>query len=239
MSPTLSSAEVYHTGSKVNLFFSEHVTVPRILYTIRSIVNVNLGQFFIAVLTLEVDGDQVRPSSASIHGLSLQLQLYPSDRVTESQRVKVSYDNIFASDAVGLFIDRVGNPLANFGATSAQNLSNRADAEESDVGELVLSRNEFRVTEGETKGYTVALESQPSDSVTVAVSSSSSKLSANRDSLTFTTDNWNTPQRVRLTANHDDDDLNYWVAVTNRGSGGGYEGARKWVFVVIDDDDGE
>ena len=85
----------------------------------------------------------------------------------------------------------------------------------------------------------MALESQPSDSVTVAISSSSSKLSADRDSLTFTTDNWNTPQRVRLTANHDDDDLNYWVAVTNRSSGGGYEGARKWVFVVIDDDDGE
>ena len=239
VSPTLSSAEVHHTGSKVNLFFSEHVTVPRILYTIRSIVNVNLGQFFIAVLTLEVDGNQVRPSSASLHGLSLQLHLNASDRVTESQRVKVSYDNIFASDAVGLFIDRVGNPLANFGATSAQNLSNRADAEESDVGELVLSRTEFRITEGETKGYTVALESQPSDSVTVAISSSSSKLSANRDSLTFTTDNWDAPQRVRLTANHDDDDLNYWVAVTNRGSGGGYQGARKWVLVVIDDDDGE
>ena len=239
VSPTLSSAEVLHTGSTVNLFFSEHVTVPRILYTIRSIVNVNLGQFFIAVLTVEVDGDQVRPSSASIHGLSLQLHLYPSDRVTDSQRVKVSYDNIFARDAVGLFIDRAGNPLANFGATSARNTSNQADTEEPDVGELVLSRNEFRITEGETKGYTVALESQPSDSVTVAISSSSSKLSANRDSLTFTTNNWNTPQRVRLTANHDDDDLNYWVAVTNRSSGGGYEGARKWVLVVIDDDDGE
>ena len=85
----------------------------------------------------------------------------------------------------------------------------------------------------------MALASQPSDSVTVAVSSSSSKLSANRDSLTFTTDNWNTPQRVRLSANHDDDELNYWVSVANRASGGGYEGARKWVFVVIDDDDGE
>ena len=34
VSPTLSSAEVYHTGRTVNLFFSEHVTVPRILYTI-------------------------------------------------------------------------------------------------------------------------------------------------------------------------------------------------------------
>ncbi len=235
--PTLSSAEVYHTGRKVNLFFSEHVTVPRILYTIRSIVNVNLGQFFIAVLTLEVDGDQVRPSSASLHGLSLQLNLYASNQVTESQRVKISYDNIFASDAVGLFIDRAGNPLANFGATTVQNASNQADADESNVGELVLSRNEFRITEGETKGYTVALESQPSDSVTVAISSSSSKLSANRDSLTFTTDNWYTPQRVRLTANQDDDDLNYWVSVTNRGSGGGYQGARKWVLVVIDDDE--
>ncbi|MDE3001008.1 MAG: hypothetical protein OXU79_18185 [Gemmatimonadota bacterium] len=239
VSPTLSSAEVHHTGSKVNLFFSEHVDVPRILYTIRSIVNVNLGQFFIAVLTLEVDGDQVRPSSASIHGLSLQLHLYPSNRVTESQGVEVSYDNIFARDAVGLFIDRAGNPLANFEATSVQNASNQADSAEPDVGELALSRTEFRITEGERKGYTVALASQPSDSVTVAVSSSSTKLSANRDSLIFTTDNWYTPQRVRLTANHDDDDLNYWVAVTNRASGGGYQGARKWVLVVIDDDDGE
>ena len=239
VSPTLSSAEVYHTGSRVNLFFSEHVDVPRILYTIRSIVNVNLGQFFIAVLSLEVDGDQVRPSSASLHGLSLQLNLYASNRVTESQRVKVSYDNIFARDAVGLFIDRAGNPLANFDATSVPNNSNQADTDEPDVGELVLSRNEIRIIEGERKGYTVALASQPSDSVTVAVSSSSSKLSANRDSLTFTTDNWNTPQRVRLSANHDDDELNYWVSVANRASGGGYEGARKWVFVVIDDDDGE
>ncbi len=239
VSPTLSSAEVYHTGSKVNLFFSEHVTVPRILYTIRSIVNVNLGQFFIAVLTVEVDGDQVRPSSASLHGLSLQLNLPASSRVTESQRVKVSYDNIFARDAVGLFIDRVGNPLANFDATSVPNNSNQADADEPDVGELALSRDEIRITEGETRGYTLALASQPSDSVTVVVSSSSSKLSTNRDSLTFTTGNWSTAQRVRLTASQDDDDLNYWVAVTNTGSGGGYDGAKRWVLVVIDDDDGE
>ncbi len=235
--PTRSSAEVLHTGRQVNLFFSEQVTIPRILRTISGIVNVNLGQFYIAVLTLEVDGDQVRPSSASLHGLTLQLGLNASNRVTENQRVKISYDNIFARDAVGLFIDRVGNPMANFGAATAQNLSNQADAEEPDVGQLVLSRNELRINEGETRGYTVALESQPSDSVTVAVSSSSSKLSANRDSLTFTTDNWHVAQRVRLTASQDDDDLNYWVAVTNRGSGGGYDDTRKWVLVVIDDDD--
>ena len=111
VSPTLSSAEVYHTGGKVNLFFSEHVEVPRILYTIRSIVNVNLGQFYIAVLTLEVDGHQVRPSSASLHGLSLQLRFSPSNRVTESQEVEVSYDNIFARDAAGLVEDAGAHTL--------------------------------------------------------------------------------------------------------------------------------
>ena len=231
--PTLLN-DVVAWGEYITLNFSETITVPEILRTISSSVNVDLGQFYIAVISVTVDGDLVKPSSATINDAQLRLNLAAS--VTQSQRVNVAYDNIFARDAVGLFIDRVGNPLQNFSSTPVSNVSNVPDAEESDVKDLVLSLTELRVTEGESGTYTVKLEAQPSDSVNVYLSSSSNKLSVNPGVLIFTADNWNTAQTVTLSAHQDDDDLNYWVLVeTYTGSSGGdYESA---FLVVIDDDD--
>ncbi len=233
--PTFKEATILSPGNYVNVYFKEAIDVPAILRTISSQVNVNLGQFYIAVMRVKVDGDVVRPSSASLHGTILRLNLNPP--VTQSQSVRVDYNNIFARDAVGLFIDRAGNPLANFGTKRVWNQSQVADAEESNVPKLVLSLTELTVTEGESETYTVTLEKVPSDSVSVNISSSTTKLSVSPASLAFATDNWDTAQTVTLSAVEDSDDLNYWVLVTHTGSGGGYEGAKKWMRVVIDDDD--
>ena len=235
--PTLTGVWTQAEGTHVYLSYSEEVTYPGILDRISRFVNVDPSQFFAAVLSVEVDGDLVKPrSTVAIHG-GWKVRL--PDPVTRGQEVTVAYDNIFARDAPGLFIDRAGNPLANFGSTQGTNRSSVADAEESGGGELTLSRTELRVDEGASDTYTVALASQPSDTVGVALESSSSKLSASPDSLTFTADNWSTAQTVTLTASEDDDELNYWVGVTHKGRGGGYDGAREYVLVVIDDDDGE
>ena len=233
--PKFDTADISSDGTYINVNFTEYITVPEILRTISRSVNVDLGQFYIAVMSVTVDGDLVKPSSATINDAQLRLNLAAS--VTQSQRVNVAYDNIFARDAVGLFIDRVGNPLQNFSSTPVSNVSNVPDAEESDVKDLVLSLTELRVTEGESGTYTVKLEAQPSADVTVNLSSSSTKLSVSPESLTFTTDNWNTAQTVTLSASQDDDELNYWVLVTHTGSGGDYDGAEKPFLVVIDDDD--
>ena len=216
----------------VNVNFTEGLTVPAILNTISSFVNVELGQFFLAVMRIKADGEVVRPTSARLDGAKLRLNL----PVTAGQSLRVDYDNIFARDAVGLFIDRAGNPLANFGSSHVLNQSTVA-AEESDVGELKLSLTELRVDEGVSETYTVALEAQPSDTVAVAISSSTTKLSVSPDSLSFTPDDWNTAQTVTLTADQDDDEYNYWVSVTHTGSGGGYDSSSKDLYVVIDDDD--
>ena len=234
--PTLSNAVSFSGGTYINLNFSERITVPPILSTISSFVNVELDRFYIAVLSVTMGDDLVKPSSATLNGSRLRLNL--AAPLIAGQRTWISYDNIFARDAAGLFIDRAGNPLANFSNTWVINQSNVADGE-SDVGELKLSLTETRVTEGASASYTVALKSQPSAEVTVAISSSSTKLSVSPASLTFTAQNWETAQTVTLTADEDDDELNYWVSVTHTGSGGGYEGSEKWVLVVIEDDDGE
>ena len=113
-----------------------------------------------------------------------------------------------------------------------------ADSDEEDTTpDLTLSPKELPVTEGENATYTVALGSQPTAAVTVAIASSSSKLSASPTRLAFTTENWNDAQTVTLTARQDDDDLNYWVSVSHTANGGGYDSTAANVYVVIQDDD--
>ena len=74
----------------------------------------------------------------------------------------MAYDNIFARDAVGIFIDEAGNALQNFPSQAVANRSTVADSGEEDTTpDLTLSATELTVTEGENATYTVALGSQP------------------------------------------------------------------------------
>ena len=234
--PVFVSAATSTDGTQVVLTFSERITVPALLRSIVRIVRVGLARFFIAVVGVTVDGDEVIPFTAGISWTNLIFTL--REPVTRGQEVAVAYDNIFARDAVGIFIDEAGNALQNFPSRPVTNRSTVADSEEEDeTPELKLSPKEFSVAEGENATYTVALVSLPTAAVTVAISSSSSKLSVSPENLSFTTENWNDPQTVTLTARQDDDDLNYWVSVSHTAGGGGYNSASANVYVVIQDDD--
>ena len=211
-------------------------TIPALLRSISTMVNVALDQFFIAVVGVTVDDDEVVPTAASLADTTLTMTL--GSAVTESQEVGVAYNNIFARDAVGLFIDTAGNALHPFSSQEVTNNSTVADAVAGDDPPvLTLSLTEVEITEGASADYTVVLGSQPTADVTVTISSSSSKLTASATSLSFTEQNWNTAQTVTLTAGQDDDALNYWVSVSNTASGGGYDGAAANVYVVIHDND--
>ena len=236
--PAFSSARTSPDGTKVIVTFSEDTTVPAVLRSISTMVNVALDRFFIAVVGVTVDDDEVVPTAANLADTTLTMTL--GSAVTQSQEVEVAYDNIFARDAVGLFIDGAGNALHPFSSQDVTNNSTVADAEEGDdPPDLTLSRTELEITEGATADYTVVLGSEPSAGVTVTISSSSTKLSASSTTLTFTTGDWETAQTVRLTANQDDDELNYWVSVAHTASGGGYDSSAANLYVVIDDDDDE
>ncbi|MEL7244349.1 MAG: choice-of-anchor Q domain-containing protein, partial [Cyanobacteria bacterium J06573_2] len=65
---------------------------------------------------------------------------------------------------------------------------------------ITQSDNTTEVAEGsETDSYTVVLDSQPTTDVTVTVSTGG-ETTVDSNTLTFTTDNWNTPQTVTVTA---------------------------------------
>ena len=236
--PAFSSAATSTDGTKVIVTFSEDTTVPALLRSISTMVNVALDRFFIAVVGVTVDDDEVVPTAANLADTTLTMTL--GSAVTQSQEVEVAYDNIFARDAVGLFIDGAGNALHPFSSRDVTNHSTVADAQaRDDPPDLTLSQTQLEITEGATFDYTVVLGSEPSADVTVTITSSSSKLSANSTTLTFTTDDWETAQSVRLTANQDDDELNYWVSVAHTASGGGYDSSSANLYVIIDDDDDE
>ena len=234
--PVFVSAATSTDGTRVVLTFSEQITVPALLRAISRNVRVPLDRFFIAVVGVTVDGDEVIPTRADLSGADLTMTL--GEAVTAGQDVVVAYDNIFARDAVGIFLDAAGNALQNFSSRSVANRSTAAaSGEEDSTLDLTLGATELTVTEGGTATYTVALGSRPAGSVAVRIASSSSKLSASPRSLTFTTGNWSTAQTVTLAANQDDDALNYWVRVTHTARGGGYDGSAANVYVVIDDDE--
>ena len=72
-----------------------------------------------------------------------------------------------------------------------------------DTPGVTISETVLTVDEGDATGvgYTVVLDSQPSANVTVAVSGhADTDVSPSPTNLTFTADNWNTPQAITVTA---------------------------------------
>ena len=82
------------------------------------------------------------------------------------------------------------------------------------------------------------LNAAPTADVTVAISSDNADVTVNKSSLTFTTVNYATNQRVDVTAAEDADAADDTANLTHRPSGGGYgSGQNKDFMVTVTDDD--
>ncbi|MBF2754540.1 MAG: autotransporter outer membrane beta-barrel domain-containing protein [Gammaproteobacteria bacterium AqS3] len=107
--------------------------------------------------------------------------------------------------------------------------------------EMTLSTSSLTLTEGEVGTFTVELGSQPTDDVTVSITSSDTEVAfAEPDSasLTFTADNWEDAQTVMINAADDSDAEDGQATITVSASGGGYGGVESGtVAVEVWDDD--
>ena len=115
----------------------------------------------------------------------------------------------------------------------------RATITEKDSADLVITPTPLTVTEGDVDGatYTVALASEPTGDVTVTISGhSGADLSLDKTVLTFTADDWDTAQTVKVTAAHDDDAADDPETLTHTASGGDYDSLSKDLPVTITDD---
>ena len=84
----------------------------------------------------------------------------------------------------------------------------RFPAVELAAGGVTFSPTALFVPEGGSAGYTVVLDAQPTDDVTITVTrgpSGDEDLTATPNSLTFTDSNWDTPQTVTVSAAEDAD----------------------------------
>ena len=92
------------------------------------------------------------------------------------------------------------------------------------------------LTEGGMDTYTVVLDTQPTTTVTVTVSSDDTgAATVDRSTLRFTTSNWNTAQTVTVRGVNDNDSTDENVTMTNMASGGEYAGVTALVRVTVDD----
>ena len=107
---------------------------------------------------------------------------------------------------------------------------------ENDRPELIFSAGSVTVNEGTSSSYTVALRSQPTATVTVAITAGGD-VTTNPTSLTFTTINWNAPQPVTINTSTDADGIDDTQALTHTATGGDYEGVTGTVTVTVTDND--
>ena len=112
-----------------------------------------------------------------------------------------------------------------------------------DTADIVLSPTALTVGEGESESYTVRLDTEPTVDVTVTISGHAGTdltlagTRLNGDALTFTPDNWSTPQTVTVTAGHDLDGVNDNETLTHTAGGGEYANVNTTLPVTVNDND--
>ena len=203
-------------GYYVIVTFSEEVTVsPQVAYAVQQ-HGVPIYCFFKAVMDVTVDGhDDVLLDNDYISGNELWLQL--TFAVSGHQELRVSYDNMFAVAGNGIIVDAAGNAVPLFSDQTVQNnagsypVPDRAPVFE-------LSTEDLRISEGDSGTYTVSLISQPSENVIVKVLPYQT-VQSTPSSLTFTPEDWNTPQTVTVSTYDDDDSLDAWGIVRHYAEG--------------------
>ena len=106
---------------------------------------------------------------------------------------------------------------------------------------VIVAPTELTVPEGGSGEYWVALRTAPTDTVTITIASEdSAAATVSPASLTFTTANWDTRQKVTVTGEADTDTNDETVTLTHDVGGGDYasEGVTAPpVTVTVEDDD--
>ena len=111
------------------------------------------------------------------------------------------------------------------GVTAGSIASSTVSITDNDTRGVTVSPTTLSVTEGGSGSYTVKLDTEPSENVTVEIGGASGDVSANPTSLTFTPDNWDTERTVTVNAAVDGDAAaDAAVTLTHTVTGGDYQG---------------
>ena len=208
--PVLIDAWTSADGQEVNLTFSENVHVRPDVRTLSAFTGVALSSYPRVLIDIFVDGHRAYTHGPTISGAEIAIKM--DTFIRPGLEVTVSHDDVFARDLPGILVDDDGNTLLHFDEHVVANRSTLS----ADAQELLpmLSAYSLTIAEGGTGSYSVVLDSQPDEDVEVTLSiSPSGHLTASAEKLTFTPENWDSPQTITLAAETDDDALNSWQEI--------------------------
>ena len=110
---------------------------------------------------------------------------------------------------------------------------------DNDTAALVFTGAPVTVTEGSSATYTVELDTEPTGEVVVTIGGTAdTDLSVDPETLTFTSETWQTAQAVEVTAAEDADAVaDGSVTLTHAASGGDYGSVSNSLVVTLAEDD--
>ena len=182
-------------------------------------------------VTVTVSSDDPGAATATVSGSTLR---FTTSNWDTEQTVTVAGvdDGDSANETVTVTNTASGGEYA--GVTA----SVRVTVDDDDKPGITFTPASLTVGEAGVGRYTVRLIAAPSSDVTVAISSSNPDVTVNKSSLTFTTVNYATNQRVTVTAAEDADAADDTANLRHRPSGGGYgSGQNKDLIVTVTDYD--
>ncbi len=180
-------------------------------------------------VTVASDNADVTVSPASLSFTTTDWATPQEVAVTAAQDADAADDTAVLSHAVSGY--GAGDEAVTTGPAVSVSVT------DDDTAALVLSVSSLSFEEGgAAQDYTVALATQPTATVTVAVTSDNADVTVAPARLTFTTGNWATAQTVTVTAAADADAADD-TAVLSHAASGGYDEAAGSVSVSVTDDD--
>ena len=111
------------------------------------------------------------------------------------------------------------------------------DDEPADPSVIILPSKALNINENSNATYQVKLSERPEADVTVSLRRNNSEVEYEPAYLKFTTQNWNTPQQINLTAGKDDTIDDEQVILTHTANGGGYDSVEANLTVNLIDVD--
>ncbi|MDE0117597.1 MAG: hypothetical protein OXT07_13400, partial [bacterium] len=181
----------------------------------------------------------VRFTGPSARNATIRFNATSNDRDTADEEIRI---------AIGSTLNHAARKTNLAGGLALSSTARTADitiTDKSNAPALVVSETEVAVGEaGGTAEFTVALGSEPSAAVTVAVASGGAAATVSPASLTFAPGGWSTPQAVTVTGVDDDVDnpgneRGVTVTLDPSSTDAGYAAlADSEVAVSVVDDDG-
>ena len=182
-------------------------------------------------VTVTVSSDDPGAATATVSGSTLRFTA--SNWETEQT---VTVEGVDDGDSANETVTVTNT--ASGGEYEGVTASVRVTVDDDDKPGITFTPASLTVGEAGVGTYGVRLNAAPTADVTVAISSSNPDVTVNKSSLTFTTVNYATNQRVDVTAAEDADAADDTANLRHRPSGGGYgSGQNKDLIVTVTDYD--